>query len=136
MPGWPYTTQRWKRLRLAKLHAQPLCQQCERDGMFIIASVVDHVQPIKHGGAPFPGLDGLASLCPACHSAKTARGVEAGAAKTDRPRIRKGCTATGKPIDPNHPWSGKSLRAEALETAPINRRQLVPKQDYSGGANG
>lgn len=116
MADWPYSTARWKRLRLLKLHDRVLCEQCERDGRLTIATVVDHVQPVNHGGAPFPPLDGLASLCLPCHSAKTARGIEAGAAKTNRPR--RGCDADGRPIDANHPWNEKSLTADDVKTTP------------------
>ena len=127
MGGWPYSTQRWKRLRLAKLTEQPLCQDCEAVGLFVFASVVDHVQPINLGGDPFPLLADLASLCPPCHSAKTARGPEAGAVRTTRARQpRKGCDARGNPIDPRHPWKHeKSLRADALQTATQVGSQLV-----------
>lgn len=115
MGGFPYNTQRWKRLRLSKLQAQPLCEQCRQDGITTPANVVDHVQPIRHGGDPFPALDGLASLCASCHGAKTARGIEAGAVRTSRPR--RGCTPDGRPIDSSHPWNReKSLRAEPLDT--------------------
>jgi 5-methylcytosine-specific restriction protein A len=132
--GWPYTTQRWKRLRAAKLQDVPLCEECQRVGLLVFASVVDHIQPIRHGGEPFPALDGLASLCPPCHSAKTARGIEAGAVRTTRRRVRRGCTASGMPIDPLHPWTReKSLRAEALDTGPYSSSQLVSK---SGPADG
>lgn len=126
MAGWPYSTQRWKRLRLSKLQEQPLCEHCHAVGLLERASVVDHIQPVNHGGDPFPPLSGLASLCPPCHSAKTARGIEAGGSKTTRRRVRRGCTASGMPIDPAHPWSHeKSLRAEGLETAPDKSSQLV-----------
>ena len=64
----------------------------------------------------FPGHDGLASYCAPCHGAKTARGVEAGAIKTKRPR--KGCDVNGNPLDHSHPWhsSKKSLRADVPQT--------------------
>ena len=119
MAGWPYTTQRWKRLRLSKLQEQPMCEHCKAIGLLVLASVVDHVQPIKHGGDPFPALDGLAALCPPSHSAKTARGIEAGAAKTTRQRNRRGCTASGLPIDPSHHWNGGNGR---LSEETIERR--------------
>ena len=134
MAGWPYTSQRWRRLRLAKLAEQPFCEHCRAVGLLERASVVDHVQAINHGGDPFPALDGLQALCPPCHSAKTARGVEAGAAKTTRRRVRRGCTASGLPIDPLHPWKQeKSLTAEALETGTKGISQLVSD---SGRADG
>lgn len=68
----------------------------------VTANTVDHIVPVSEGGHPFPNHDGLASYCPACHSAKTARGTEAGGARSNKPR--KGCDANGNPLDPAHPW--------------------------------
>ena len=114
---WPYSTARWQRLRRSKLQSEPLCEMCKADGTLAVASVVDHVRPVKHGGDPFPALDGLTALCASCHGAKTARGIEAGAAKTTRDRVRKGCDASGRPLAASHPWNGGNgyLTAEAIE---------------------
>jgi 5-methylcytosine-specific restriction protein A len=101
MPGWPYVTARWKRLRLMKLGLEPLCEYCPADRRNV-ANTVDHAVPIRDGGAIW-SLDNLRSCCAGCHSAKTARGVEAGAVRTTRPR--KGCRADGTPLDPAHPWA-------------------------------
>lgn len=112
MSGWPYNSSTWKRLRLAHLSLSPLCVGCEAMGLATPANTVDHVVPINNGGPAFPGHDGLRSYCPACHGAKTARGSEAGAARTRKPR--RGCNADGTPLDPNHPWHGKSLGADQV----------------------
>ena len=103
MADWPYNTARWQRLRIAKLSREPLCEDCDAIGRLTPASHVDHVRPISDGGHPFPALDDLASLCLPCHSAKTARGSEAGAIRTTKPR--KGCDADGNPLDRAHPWA-------------------------------
>ena len=99
MAEWPYSTARWQRLRQAKLRNQPLCEACPS---IRVASHVDHVHAISDGGHPFPSLDGLRSLCLPCHSAKTARGPEAGAVRTSKPK--RGCDVDGKPLDAQHPW--------------------------------
>jgi 5-methylcytosine-specific restriction protein A len=102
-------------------------------GRLTLANTVDHVTAISEGGPAFPGHDGLASYCPACHSAKTARGGEAGAVRSTKPR--RGCDASGRPLDPNHAWSRKdaavpfekSLRADA-QIPPSNlHKKLVSK---------
>lgn len=98
-----YSSARWRRLRKQKLAASPLCEAHQEMGEVVVATVVDHRIPIRHGGKPFPSLSGLRSLCWPCHSAKTARGPEAGAVKTTKPR--RGCDASGAPLDPNHPWA-------------------------------
>lgn len=122
-----YSTAQWKRLRRLHLSRSPFCIHCAERNIITMATVVDHITPISAGGAAYPSHDGLASLCVPCHSRKTARGVEAGAARTTRAAgIRKGCDAAGNPMDPTHPWNeGKSLRADGLNTAPYRNLELV-----------
>jgi 5-methylcytosine-specific restriction enzyme A len=98
MATWPYTTQRWQRLRRHKLREHPLCQACLQVGRIEPATVVDHRSPIRRGGDPFPALEQLASLCARCHNAKT-RAEQAGEAY-----LIKGCDVFGNPLDPKHPW--------------------------------
>lgn len=104
MADWPYNTARWKRIRVLKLQASPLCEDCEARGITKPARAVDHRSPIKQGGEAFPPLEGLASLCVPCHSRKTARGPEAGAVKAKRQV--KGCSDNGEPFDRAHQWNG------------------------------
>ncbi|WP_082635044.1 HNH endonuclease [Sphingobium baderi] len=125
MANWPYNTTTWKRLRAAHLSLHPQCEGCEAMGRLTLANTVDHRVAISDGGHPFPGHDGLASYCAPCHGAKTARGSEAGAIKSTKPR--KGCNPDGSPLDPAHPWSEKSLRAEPKGPTPDLHNQLVSK---------
>lgn len=120
---WPYNTAAWARLRAAKLAADPLCEPCKDAGRLTLANTVDHDVAISAGGPAFPTLDELTSMCGPCHGAKTARGPEAGAVRSEKPR--KGCDADGNPLDPTHPWSGKSLRADGLGPTPYPNAQLV-----------
>ncbi|MER2536848.1 MAG: HNH endonuclease [Rhizobiaceae bacterium] len=102
MADWPYNTKTWKRLRWAKLTADPLCYACKLRGRYVAAVAVDHVKAIKAGGDPFPTLAGLMSLCERCHNEKTNA--------VDRPdrassgRRFKGFDAQGNPIDPDDDW--------------------------------
>jgi 5-methylcytosine-specific restriction endonuclease McrA len=98
MAKWPYNTQRWQRVRKAKLREHPLCESCLQLGGIEPAEVVDHRLPINAGGDPYPALDQLASLCVRCHNAKT-RAEQAG-----EDYLRKGCDVFGHPLDPRHPW--------------------------------
>ncbi|OQW45379.1 MAG: hypothetical protein A4S16_13575 [Proteobacteria bacterium SG_bin6] len=116
MADWPYNTGNWKRLREAHLARHPLCVGCEAIGLTTVANTVDHIVPVSQGGAPFPSHDGLASYCGPCHSAKTARGVEAGAVTTRKPR--RGCTPDGLPLDPTHPWRGENRSELTAEDHP------------------
>jgi 5-methylcytosine-specific restriction protein A len=99
-----HRTPEWRRLRLAKLQEQPLCEVCLMRGRVTPANTVDHIVSINAGGDAFPTLDGLMSMCVACHNSKTRR--------TDQPYAKgdgiayKGADASGMPIDPNHPFFG------------------------------
>lgn len=124
MADWPYNTARWQRLRRLKLSSAGLCEDCRRIGLVRPAQAVDHRVPISAGGEAFPDLDGLASLCYSCHSKKTARGVEAGAARTSKPR--SGCDAQGNPLDPRHPWNDTGpLAGTHLLARPFDLRPSV-----------
>jgi len=119
-----YSTAAWKRLRKSHLSRFPLCVSCETMGKLTFANTVDHIVPISAGGPAFPSHDGLHSYCAACHSRKTARGVEAGAVRTRKPI--KGCDINGHPLDPAHPWNTeKSLRADALAPPANTNIELV-----------
>jgi 5-methylcytosine-specific restriction endonuclease McrA len=105
MAVYPYTTQRWQRVRRQKLQVNPLCESCLQRGSIEPATVVDHRVPIADGGDPFPPLDQLASLCVRCHNAKT-RAEQAG----EKNWFVKGCDVFGYPLDPNHPWNRERSR--------------------------
>jgi 5-methylcytosine-specific restriction enzyme A len=96
---WPYTTQRWQRLRRHKLQTHPLCEICLKHQKIEPAVAVDHIIPINAaGGSPYPALDWLMSLCASCHNRKT-RGEQLG-----RELPIRGCDINGMPLDPRHPW--------------------------------
>ena len=67
-----YNSKRWREVRSAFLREHPICVVCEASGMLTPAVVVDHIWPIKRGGARFDGLN-LQSLCIRHHNAKTMR---------------------------------------------------------------
>ena len=92
MSNWPYSTQRWQRLRLLKLRVNPLCESCLHLGRIEPAVVVDHRIPISMAARLYPPLEGLASLCTRCHNAKT-RSEQLG----ERDYLRKGCDVFGIP---------------------------------------
>ena len=135
MADWPYNTAKWQRLRAAHLSLFPFCEGHKAMGNpHFIANTVDHRIPISAGGPAFPSHDGLASYCPACHAAKTARGTEAGAYRSDKPR--RGCNPDGTPLDPAHPWNEKSLRAGESRPRGDLQNQLVYNCSRRGGRNG
>ena len=104
MADWPYSTAAWRKLRLAKLASEPLCQPCKARDVLTSANTVDHIKPIADGGDPFPPLAGLMSMCERCHNEKTAANDRA----QTKPFARKikGVDAQGNPVDPSDGWHG------------------------------
>ena len=49
------------------------------------AAVVDHVLAIRAGGAPYPALDQLRSMCELCHNRKTRHVEQLG--KAEAPKV-------------------------------------------------
>jgi 5-methylcytosine-specific restriction enzyme A len=110
MAKWPYNTQRWQRLRRAKLRQNPLCEDCLKRQLVIPAVAVDHFFPIRAGYDAFPPLNQLTSLCIPCHNYKT-RGEQLGW-KIPHRQFR-GCDENGMPIQ-IVPGIGK-IRNDQLE---------------------
>ena len=130
MANWPYNTTAWKRLREVKLQASPLCEPCERRGKLVRANTVDHIKSIASGGDPFPSLDGLMSMCHACHNTKT----NAVDRKGGKGIAFKGVGADGMPIDPTHPCyideGYTPSRDQGLRD--VDRRGSVPRTKFRG----
>lgn len=57
-----YISTRWRRLRALVLRASPLCALCGA-----VATLVDHIVPIKAGGADLDPKN-LRSMCASCHA--------------------------------------------------------------------
>ena len=102
MARWPYSTDRWQRLRRTKLAMNPLCEYCPPYSPRP-ARHVDHKVSIRDGGEVWD-LDNLASCCPECHNRKTAR---LDGAFGNKKRKGYGCDVAGKPLDPDHWWWNK-----------------------------
>jgi len=68
-----YNTANWQRLRAAVLAREPLCRECQRQGMVTAAHVVDHIVPVQDGGTD--ATSNLQPLCASCHNAKTQREI-------------------------------------------------------------
>lgn len=65
-----YQSEEWKAVRRKKLSINPLCEECLRQGKLTKAVMVDHITPIRQGGAALD-LNNLQSLCWSCHSRKS-----------------------------------------------------------------
>ena len=67
-----YQSAAWRAVRAAFLREHPVCGVCAGRGRVVAAVVVDHVVPLKDGGARFD-WENLAALCVPDHNRKTAR---------------------------------------------------------------
>lgn len=63
---------RWRKARLLFLRANPLCVECEAEGMVVQATVVDHVIPHKGDQELFWDYKNWQGLCTQHHNKKTA----------------------------------------------------------------
>jgi 5-methylcytosine-specific restriction protein A len=63
----PASTRRWRKLRAAKLRANPIC---EADGCRHVATEVDHRTPIAEGGERF-SFENMTSYCAEHHRQKS-----------------------------------------------------------------
>jgi len=98
---------RWKRLRIAQLKDDPWCNRCGGQ-----ACIVDHIK--AHRGDEELGYDpdNLQSLCKPCHDSWKQMLEKSGK--------ELGCSITGKPTDPNHPWN----REQPTETKEMKEARL------------
>jgi 5-methylcytosine-specific restriction protein A len=70
--GAAYKSAAWAQLRAAQLSRAPLCAGCQSRGIVTAATVVDHVWPWRAIGPHAFRANRFQSLCPECHSIKTA----------------------------------------------------------------
>ena len=65
-----YHTTTWRKCRMAYLQRNPLCAECKRKGEITPGTVVDHITPIRLGGAELEETN-LQTLCTKCHNSKS-----------------------------------------------------------------
>lgn len=69
-----YLTDTWTQdLRPEQLLRQPFCEECDKRGLRVRATDVDHIVDHKGDWAVFTDRKNLRSLCHSCHSRKTLR---------------------------------------------------------------
>ncbi len=64
--------ERWRKLRIQVLNAEPLCRICAREGRTTGATVVDHIIPHKGNSELLYSRENLQPLCKRHHDIKTA----------------------------------------------------------------
>lgn len=90
MSKWPYNTQQWKKVRRIQLSRNPFCKFCHEAGRLELATVVDHIKPVREYPELAFHFDSLQSLCKICHDS---------AKKKEEIRGRKtGCDENGTPL--------------------------------------
>ena len=68
-----YSSSRWRRKSRGYRRRHPFCEHCLlTDGLLVRAAMVDHIVPLRQGGAKMDDKN-LQALCTACHAAKTAK---------------------------------------------------------------
>ncbi len=67
-----YDSMLWRRVRESILRKEPWCRECRREGRRALADMVDHVTPIRMGGARVSESN-LQPMCTTCHSRKRQR---------------------------------------------------------------
>lgn len=92
-----YKLGRWQKLRAQQLAAEPLCRYCKERGLTTPATIANHRTPHKGDAALFWDAANLESTCKLCHDSTVQSAEKLG--------FRKGCDASGRPIDPAHPWN-------------------------------
>ena len=60
-----YNSRDWRKLRAFILAGEPLCRECSA-----VATVVDHITPIRLGGSKW-SHENLQPLCAGCHNKKS-----------------------------------------------------------------
>lgn len=63
-----YSTQRWKKLSIVFRKRNPLCCECDADGLVRPADLVDHIKPAKSHPDLFFEWSNLRALCQECHN--------------------------------------------------------------------
>jgi 5-methylcytosine-specific restriction protein A len=97
-----YSTQRWRKGRLAHLRAHPLCVYCAAMDQVTAATVVDHRVPHKGDLDLFYDPNNYQSLCAPCHDGAKSREESIG--------YSDAFDVDGYPIDAKHPVNARGAQ--------------------------
>lgn len=86
---------RWARFAKAYRERNPLCRPCQARGRLEPTFAVDHIVPLRQGGAKFDE-DNLQPLCETCHNSHKQ--------SEDRLGYSRQIGVDGFPVDPRHPF--------------------------------
>ena len=88
---------KWQKASKAFLDANPFCFRCERQGRLRAATIVNHRIPHRGDLQLFWDRTNWESSCKPCHDGPTQA--------EERSGMVKGTDASGRPLDPAHPWN-------------------------------
>ena len=63
----------WQKASRQFLQAPPLCEECQRQGKYVKATVIDHIIPHRGDEKLFWDRSNWRALCKRCHDQKTRR---------------------------------------------------------------
>ncbi|MFD2234812.1 HNH endonuclease [Phaeospirillum tilakii] len=108
MPNDPfYRSRAWVALRAQALKRDGYrCVVCGSDVRAKGQSRVDHILPRRQRPDLALALSNLRTLCSICDN-QSHREKRTGAQGREERFVVRGCDASGRPIDPKHPWNGK-----------------------------
>lgn len=67
-----YQSKQWRKVRKLYVQQNPLCVHCLDRGLTTAVQEVDHIKPLRLGGAKFD-FENLQSLCKSCHARKSGK---------------------------------------------------------------
>ena len=108
----------WQQARDQYLRENPLCAEHHRQGLVVAAAVVDHIvapklrearesgdsERLAEAQRMFWSRSNWQPLCKHCHDSVKQRAEKSG-------RVA-GCDASGRPLDPRHPWNRSRAPSE------------------------
>jgi 5-methylcytosine-specific restriction protein A len=65
-----YNSSQWRRFAKVYKRMNPLCVECEKNGIVTAVYVADHIKPINQGGERYDEAN-IQSLCETCHNRKS-----------------------------------------------------------------
>jgi 5-methylcytosine-specific restriction endonuclease McrA len=71
-----YKSKQWTKLSYSYRLNHPICEWCERRGLYVPVAVVDHKTPIRVDWSRRYDETNLQSLCASCHNEKSRDDVE------------------------------------------------------------
>lgn len=93
-----YVSSEWVKLRNSYISEFPLCEVCEKKGLVVVATEIDHKVPVRINSDLSLDWDNLQALCHRCHMKKT-KAVDNRLLQGLKPKAWMGADADGNLLD-------------------------------------